>query len=173
MVAAQGQTLTTNCRKRPRLRCRRWRAARAAGKDSVEVEAASRLGNPYRVYEQTNMFHLRSAGAFREYNTEHGLPAGTPVPAEVRARIRSDVATTMFTETYGRDAANARELSGHLAWISRRLGLVHPGVRMLLLGVSLSAGVWRTPITGSADVWAQRSARLYSVAMHLRFLQAN
>jgi hypothetical protein len=87
-------------------------AARAAGKNPSEIDAASRLGNPYRVYKQVNMFHRRSAGAFRDYNTWRGLHADTPVAAEIRAQIRSDIAARMFTETYGREPVDARELSG-------------------------------------------------------------
>jgi len=56
-------------------------AAKAAGKNPSEIDAASRLGNPYRM----NMFHRRAAGAFRDYNVERRLRAGTRVPAEVRA----------------------------------------------------------------------------------------
>jgi hypothetical protein len=96
------------------------RAARQLGFSDKEIDAASRLGKPYLVHEAANMFQRRSAGAFRDYNTAHGLPADTPVPDGVRAKIRSRVATTIFIETFGRGPADARELSGHLARISRR-----------------------------------------------------
>lgn len=58
------------------------------------------------------MFHRRSAGALRDYNTRQGLQADAPVPAEVRAQIRSGIPARMFAETYGRDPVDARELSG-------------------------------------------------------------
>ena len=54
---------------------------------------------PYRIHEQANMFHRRCAGAFRDYNTALGLHADTPVPAEERARMRTELATQMFAET--------------------------------------------------------------------------
>lgn len=66
------------------------------------------------------MFHRRSAGAFRNHNIEHGLPTDTPVPVGIHAQIRSDQAAKMFVETYGRHPVDARELSGHLAPISRQ-----------------------------------------------------
>src|SRR3712207_1233035 len=56
-------------------------AAKAAGKKPSEIDAASRLGNPYRVYEQANMFHRRSAGAFRDFNLSRALGGDAPVPA--------------------------------------------------------------------------------------------
>jgi hypothetical protein len=54
------------------------------------------LGNPYRVYEQANMFHRHSAGAFGDYNLERALEPDASVPTGVRARIRSDLAARMF-----------------------------------------------------------------------------
>lgn len=43
-------------------------AARATGKTPWEVDQASRLGNPYRIYNEANVFRRRSAGAYRDYN---------------------------------------------------------------------------------------------------------
>jgi DNA primase catalytic core len=117
-------------------------AARAEGKHYFEIDAASRLGNPYRIHEQANMFHRRSAGAFRDYNTEQGLHADTPVPAEVRAQIRSDIAAMMFVETYGRDPADARELSGHLARISRQATTAVAGYDLSFSPVKSVSTLW-------------------------------
>jgi conjugative relaxase-like TrwC/TraI family protein len=116
--------------------------ARASGKNYFEIDAASRLGNPYRIHEQANMFHSRSAGAFRDYNTNQGLHADTPVPAEVRAQIRSDIATKMFTETYGRDPVDARELSGHLARISRQATTAVAGYDLSFSPVKSVSTLW-------------------------------
>ncbi|PZS37138.1 MAG: TrwC relaxase, partial [Pseudonocardiales bacterium] len=116
--------------------------ARAAGKNYFEIDAASRLGNPYRIHEQANMFHRRSAGAFRDYNTEQGLHADTPVPAEVRAQIRSDIAAKMFVETYGRPPADARELSGHLARISRQATTAVAGYDLSFSPVKSVSTLW-------------------------------
>ncbi len=117
-------------------------AARAAGKNYFEIDAASRLGNPYRIHSQANMFHRRSAGAFRDYNTGQGLHADTPVPAEVRAQIRSDIAAKMFVETYGRDPVDARELSGHLARISRQATTAVAGYDLSFSPVKSVSTLW-------------------------------
>src|SRR3954470_2242854 len=61
------------------------RAARLAGKDRDQVDRASRLGAPYRVFEQANEFRRRCAEGFRDYNIGVGLDPVTPVPEEVRA----------------------------------------------------------------------------------------
>jgi hypothetical protein len=91
------------------------RAARLAGKDPQQIDQASRLGAPYRVFDQANEFRRRCAEEFRDHNIVRGLDAVTPVPEEDRARIRTAVASAMFIESYGRPPTDARELSGHLA----------------------------------------------------------
>ncbi|MDT0262324.1 MobF family relaxase [Jatrophihabitans lederbergiae] len=118
------------------------RAAIAAGKNDSQVDQATRLGNPYRVYEQANMFHRRSAGAFRDHNIAFGLHADTPVPPEERARIRTDLARTMFVETYGRPPADARELSGHLARISRQSTTAVAGYDLAFSPVKSVSTLW-------------------------------
>ncbi|HEX8081454.1 MAG TPA: MobF family relaxase [Jatrophihabitans sp.] len=130
-------------------------AARAAGKDHFEIDAASRLGNPYRVYEQVNMFHRRTAGAFRDYNSRQGLHADTPVPAEVRAQIRSDIAARMFTETYGRDPVDARELSGHLARISRQATTAVAGYDLSFSPVKSVSTLWAVAPREVAEIIEQ------------------
>jgi DNA primase catalytic core len=118
------------------------RDAQLAGKKAREVDQASRLGAPYRVHEQANVFHRRSAGAFRDHNTALGLPADTPVPAEERARIRTELASTMFVETYGRPPADARELSGHLARISRQATTAVAGYDLTFSPVKSVSTLW-------------------------------
>src|SRR3954462_10909106 len=44
------------------------RAGRLAGKDLQQVDKASRLGAPYRVFEQANEFRRRCAEALRDHN---------------------------------------------------------------------------------------------------------
>jgi DNA primase catalytic core len=118
------------------------RAAQLAGKDPQQVDQASRLGAPYRIHEQANVFHRRSAGAFRDHNTALGLPADTPVPADERARIRTELASAMFVETYGRPPADARELSGHLARISRQATTAVAGYDLTFSPVKSVSTLW-------------------------------
>ncbi|WP_166486729.1 MobF family relaxase [Blastococcus saxobsidens] len=118
------------------------RDAQLAGKNPQEIDQASRLGAPYRIHEQANMFHRRSAGAFRDHNTALGLPADTPVPVEERARIRTELASTMFVETYGRPPADARELSGHLARVSRQATTAVAGYDLTFSPVKSVSTLW-------------------------------
>ena len=118
------------------------RDAQLAGKNPQEIDQASRLGAPYRIHEQANVFHRRSAGAFRDRNTALGLPADAPVPADERARIRTELATTMFVETYGRPPADARELSGHLARMSRQATTAVAGYDLTFSPVKSVSTLW-------------------------------
>src|SRR5215207_3617494 len=45
------------------------RAAQRAGEYPQQVERASRLGSPYRVFDHANEFRRRCAEGFRDYNT--------------------------------------------------------------------------------------------------------
>ncbi|MHA3700720.1 MobF family relaxase [Jatrophihabitans sp. YIM 134969] len=118
------------------------RAAVAAGRSPAQVRQASRLGTPYRIHEQANQFNRRSAGAYRDHNTALGLQADTPVPAEVRAQIRTALATQMFAETFGRPPLDARELSGHLARISRQATTAVAGYDLAFSPVKSVSTLW-------------------------------
>ncbi|MGY1868213.1 MULTISPECIES: MobF family relaxase [Nocardia] len=87
-------------------------AARAADK-------ASRLGNPFRIYREVSEFRKRCADAFEAHNIAHGADSHEAIPDAERARIRTAVATEMFTEDYGRAPVDTRELSGWVAKNSR------------------------------------------------------
>ncbi|SOC52913.1 DNA primase, catalytic core [Blastococcus aggregatus] len=118
------------------------RAARLAGKDPEQIDQASRLGAPYRVFDQSNEFRRRCAEGFRDHNFASGLDAVTPVPEEDRARIRTAVASAMFVESYGRPPADARELSGHLARISRQATTAVAGYDLTFSPVKSVSTLW-------------------------------
>jgi DNA primase catalytic core len=118
------------------------RAARLAGKDAQQVHQASRLGAPYRVFEQSNEFRRRCAEGFREHNTALGLDAVSPVPEEDRAGTRTAVASAMFAESYGRPPGDARELSGHLARISRQATTAVAGYDLTFSPVKSVSTLW-------------------------------
>lgn len=87
-------------------------AARAA-------DQASRLGNPFRLYEDVSEFRKRCAKAFEQHNIAHGLDPDDAISDADRSRIRTRIAFDMFTDQYGRAPVDARELSGWVAKNSR------------------------------------------------------
>ena len=61
------------------------------------VEADRRLGAPFKVYaNDISPFRVAVAQRLEAVNRADGLPADWPVPAEVRARVRTEVATRVL-----------------------------------------------------------------------------
>ncbi len=83
------------------------------------AEKASKLGNKFSVYEARSQYRQRCSDAFRAHNSEQNLAPTTAIPDDERARIRTQIATEMFTAEYDRPPLNARELSGWVAKNSR------------------------------------------------------
>ncbi|MFI6220104.1 MobF family relaxase [Nocardia salmonicida] len=83
------------------------------------AEKASKLGNKFAAYEAHSQYRQQCSDAFRAHNSEQNLPPTTAIGDDERARIRTQVATEMFTTEYDRPPLNARELSGWVAKNSR------------------------------------------------------
>src|SRR3954470_7188910 len=145
------------------------RAARLAGQDLQQTDRASRLGSPYLVFERANEFRRRCAEEFRDYNIARALAPVTPVPQEDRARIRTAVATAMFAESHGRPPADARELSGHLARISRQATTAVAGYDLTFSPVKSVSTLWAIAPPEVAAVIEQAHAE--AVAETLTWLE--
>ncbi|MFD3707429.1 MobF family relaxase [Nocardia sp. NPDC058658] len=83
------------------------------------AEKASKLGNAFPVYATSSQYRKQCADAYREHNREHNREPTAHIPDAERARIRTDVATAMFTTEHARPPLNPRELSGWVAKNSR------------------------------------------------------
>ncbi|MEU1204632.1 MobF family relaxase [Nocardia sp. NPDC005825] len=117
--------------------------AGAKPKDALRAaDKATRLGRPFRVYEGGNEFRERCGDAFAEHNTAQGRPRSTAIDDDVRARIRSRVATTMFTEMIGRAPLDARELSGWVARNSRPQSAAVAGFDITFSPVKSASALW-------------------------------
>ena len=97
------------------------RRARLAGDATDEqVQAVTRLGQPYKVYAgDVSGFRLEVAKRIAALNTEAGLPQDSPVALEERARVRTEFATELFRADHGRDPEDAREVAATIAKHSR------------------------------------------------------
>ncbi|MEV0768617.1 MobF family relaxase [Nocardia salmonicida] len=84
-----------------------------------EADKASKLGRKFAVFEPHSDYRKLCADAYREYNIARKEDPSSAIPDVERARIRSEVATEMFTLEYDRAPLNARELSGWVAKNSR------------------------------------------------------
>jgi DNA primase catalytic core len=86
----------------------------------ADYKTAVRLGTPYKVYDNDiNAFRIEVAKRFSDWTTAAGHPGDYPVPAEERARIRTEVGREFFHAEHGREPVDARELAATIAKHSR------------------------------------------------------
>ncbi|WP_051021554.1 MobF family relaxase [Nocardia araoensis] len=119
-------------------------AARAADK-------TSRLGNPYRIYAEVSAFRKRCAKAFEQHNIAHGADPHAAIPDAERARIRTRIASEMFSEEYGRAPCDARELSGWVAKNSRPNTTAVAGFDITFSPVKSVSALWAVAPRAVAD----------------------
>ncbi|WP_142027252.1 MobF family relaxase [Blastococcus colisei] len=119
------------------------RAAAASGRDRGEAAAAAALGRAFPVFATAaDGFRARCAAEFGAVNAAAGLPAGAPVPADERARIRTEVGRAMFAEVHGRLPVDARELSGFIARASRPATTAVAGYDLTFSPVKSVSALW-------------------------------
>jgi DNA primase catalytic core len=117
-------------------------------KDFVEI---TRLGEPYRVYAgDISPFRVEVARRLEALNKERGLPQKAATAIEDRARIRSQVALEMFRTEFGRDPLNERELSGHVARLSRQQTTAVAGFDLTFSPVKSVSALWALAQPGLA-----------------------
>ncbi|WP_312884905.1 MobF family relaxase, partial [Nocardia barduliensis] len=118
---------------------------------SRAADNASRLGNPFRLYRDDSEFRKRCADAFERHNSTHGMDPHDAIPDAERARIRSMVATEMFTEERGRAPMDARELSGWVARNSRPNTTAVAGFDITFSPVKSVSVLWALAPRGIAE----------------------
>src|SRR5215203_3447303 len=80
-----------------------------------DLQDVARLGAPFKIVEgDVSPSRLEVARRYAEIQTAAGLPAGTPLPAPERARVRSEVAREFFLAEQGREPIDTRELAGQI-----------------------------------------------------------
>ena len=134
------------------------------------AEAAGRLGAPFKVHSNdVSPFRVAVAQRLEQLNRADGLPAGWSVPAAVRARIRTEVATEFFRVEHGRDPMDARELAGIIAKLSRPRTTAVAGFDLTFSPVKSVSTLWAVadPRTASAIEVAHHAA----VGDALRFIE--
>ncbi len=83
---------------------------------SRQAKKASQLGRVFAVYRgNAPEFIQETARRFTAYNYAHGVHWKTPVPAEVRARIRTELGNEMFVREHGRAPLDDRERGSFMA----------------------------------------------------------
>lgn len=133
--------------------------------------AATQLGRQYAVRDESSEFTRRVGKAFRAHNIAAGLPGTATIDDDVRAGIRTRVATEMFAEQFDRAPADARELSGFIARATRARTTAVAGYDLTFSPVKSISALWAiAPPEVSEQIEAAHEA---AVADVLEWLQDN
>jgi TrwC relaxase len=108
-----------------------------------DYQDVSRLGAPFKIVDgDISPFRLEVARRFAAINGAASLPAGAPLPAADRARVRTDVAREFFLAEHGREPIDARELAGQIAKDSRPRTQTVAGYDMTFSPVKSVSTLW-------------------------------
>jgi conjugative relaxase-like TrwC/TraI family protein len=92
----------------------------AADLTDANVNTATRLGAPFKVYaSDTSPFRVEVAKRIAARQGPAGQLGDEPISATVRARVRTEVAREFFRTEHGRDPIDAREIAATIAKASR------------------------------------------------------
>jgi hypothetical protein len=95
-------------------------AAGRAGSPPRRLAGRGQAGAPFKIVDGVvSLFRLEVAKRIGAIQTAAGIPAGVPLPATDRARVRTEVARNFFLAAHGREPIDARELAGQIAKDSR------------------------------------------------------
>ncbi|MBK8463940.1 MAG: relaxase domain-containing protein [Nigerium sp.] len=138
----------------------------------AQARDAIRLGQPFKVYaHDMPAFRVEVAKRFAAYNTQVGAPHDAPVPAHVRAAIRTQVGRETFRATFGRDPVDARELSGLIATASRPQTTAVAGYDLTFSPVKSVSTLWA--LAEPATAATIERAHLAAIGDALRFIETH
>jgi DNA primase catalytic core len=118
-------------------------AAEAAGKSLVEAKKASQLGRVFARYLGNQPeFIQETARRYIAYNLANGEHWKTPVPAEERARIRTELGNEYFQREHGRAPIDDRERGSFMAKATRQQTTAVAGYDLTFAPVKSVSTLW-------------------------------
>ena len=118
-------------------------AALEAGRTIRQAKKASQLGRVFAIYEGNQPeFIQQTAKRYTAYNLERGLHWQTPVPAEERARIRSELGNELFEREHGRPPLDDRERGSFMAKSTRQQTTAVAGYDLTFMPVKSVSTLW-------------------------------
>jgi len=136
----------------------------AEGKRPATALAATRLGVPFKVFEEATEFRTVVAQRFVAHNVAAGRKGAAVIAEDVRARMRTEVGTELFGKEYGRPPADERELSGFIARGSRQATTAVAGYDLTFSPVKSVSTLWAVaPREVSQQVEAAHHAAIADV----------
>src|SRR5215218_5545217 len=136
---------------------------------SPSNERVLALGVPYRPSTGEQPFQAALRARFDDHNTALGLPRRAALAAEVRARLRGELAAEWFRQQEGRDPKGDLELPSALARWSRPAPAVVGGYDLTFSPVKSVSTLWAIADLQIAERIEQ--AHHAAVAAALRFLE--
>jgi conjugative relaxase-like TrwC/TraI family protein len=114
----------------------------AADLTTRDYQDAARLGAPFKIIAgEVSPFRVEVARRYAAIQTA-GLPAGAPLSATDRARVRTEVAREFFLAAHSREAVDARELAGQIAKDSRSRAQTVAGYDLSFSPVKSVSTLW-------------------------------
>jgi conjugative relaxase-like TrwC/TraI family protein len=113
----------------------------AAGAPPGLRDAATKLGHAYHQYEP-RAFQAALAAACRDWNVARGERPNAPIPADQRARLRTELANERFCADHGRDPLNPQEITGYLTRVSRPAPVPVAGYDLTFSPVKSVSALW-------------------------------
>ncbi|CAN5412284.1 hypothetical protein BH11ACT8_BH11ACT8_07410 [soil metagenome] len=144
-----------------------WIDAEERRGDARERMRSGWLGKPYAVHTN-DVTPLQIEVAQRVTNAQKA-GGGGPVPAQVRARIRTQVALKFFTADYGRGPKTERELAGYVAKQTRPRTTAVAGYDLTFSPVKSVSALWAIADPHTAKMIEH--AHSYAVADALAFIE--
>jgi DNA primase catalytic core len=127
-------------------------AALDAGNSVKAAKKASQLGRVFAIYRGNQPeFIQETARRYTAYNLQHGEHWRTPVPADVRARIRTELGNEMFAREHGRAPLDDRERGSFMAKATRQQTTAVAGYDLTF-----------TPVKSVSTLWALADRHLAS-----------
>jgi DNA primase catalytic core len=118
-------------------------AALDAGRTIRQAKKASQLGRVFAIYQGNQPeFIQQTAKRYIAYNLERGLHWQTPVPAEERARIRSELGNELFEREHGRAPLDDRERGSFMAKSTRQQTTAVAGYDLTFMPVKSVSTLW-------------------------------
>jgi hypothetical protein len=126
-----------------------------------DFQEVTQLGLPFKIVDgDVSPFRLKVARRIAAANTAAGLPAGAPLPATDRARVRTEVAREFFLAEHGREPIDARDLAGQIAKDSRPRTQTVAGYDLTFSPVKSVSTLWAVadPAVAAVIEWAHQAA---------------
>jgi DNA primase catalytic core len=126
-------------------------AALDAGKSVAQAKKTSQLGRVFAIYRGNHPeFIQETAKRYIAYNLANGEHWKTPVPADVRAKIRTELGNEHFLREHGRAPIDDRERGAFMAKATRQQTTAVAGYDLTFAPVKSVSTLWALADRGVA-----------------------